>query len=454
MDMKRGRSLYTIFLKYLIIFCVLSIILIFSLIITVNTAINFNIIKPANYVQNQVENLKIEVERGSQLDEDKIPYPSKYAFFNNENEIVKTNLDEEELKEVNKYLDGERGNSKFFYTKIPFNSGICIIRYDIKAHFTSKFWNDLIPYPEILLISIFLIGFILTACIIAIKFEKKLKKELYPLKASTEKIMNQDLDFEVIPSDVKEFNEVLTSISNMKTALKKSLKEQWHIEQEKENQISALAHDIKTPITIIKGNAELLNESDLCEEDKEFAKYIINNADKIEKYISTLIDISKSGMGECKLNENINTDIIIDELKGELNMICSLKDIKIITSLNYKSKFFVSNKDLLKRAIINIMLNAVDYSPEKSEIEFIVNENEEMLEFTIRDSGKGFTENGLRNATNQFFMEASERKVGKHYGMGLYIAESVARMHGGFVVIKNREYKTGAEVSLAINIKS
>ena len=453
MDIKKGKSLYTIFLRYLVSFCVLSIILIFSLIIVFNMAVNFKILKPANYVQNQVEKLKLEVDKGAQLDEDKIPYPSKYVFFNEKNEIVKTNSNEEELKNANRYLEGENFKSKYIYTKIPYEGGTCVIGYDIKAHFTSKFWNDLIPYPEALLICIFLFGFISIACIIAVKFEKKLKKELYPLKSSTEKIMNQDLDFEIIPSDVKEFNDVLISISNMRTALKKSLQAQWDIEQEKKNQICALAHDIKTPITIIKGNAELLNESELCEEDKEFARYIINNTDKIEKYVEILMDISKSDMGEYKLNENIKTDEILDELKSELYMLCSLKDIKVVTNVNYKTKSFISNKELLMRAIINIISNAVDYSPTNSEIEFVVSENEGMLTFTIRDSGMGFSENGLINATNQFYMEASERKVGKHYGMGLYIAESVARKHGGFVILKNREDKSGAEVSLMINTK-
>lgn len=49
-------------------------------------------------------------------------------------------------------------------------------------------------------------------------------------------------------------------------------------------------------------------------------------------------------------------------------------------------------------------------------------------------------------------MESSERKVGKHYGMGLYIADSIAKKHNGFVVLKNRKDKSGAEVSLIINI--
>lgn len=454
MDIKREKDLYTIFLRYLFSFCVLSILLIFSLILIFNIGVNCNILQAANYVENQVEKLKKEVDEGLKLDESKIPYPSKYVFFNDKNEIVKTNISEEELKEVNMYVNGDNLKSKDIYSQIHFEGGMCVIKYDIKVHFTSVFWNNLIPYPELLLISIFLIGFVVIGITIAINFGKKLKKELYPLKLSTEKIMNQDLDFEVMKSNIKEFNEVLASISNMKIELKKSLQAQWYIEQEKKNQICALAHDIKTPITIIKGNAELLNESELCEDDKEFARYIINNADKIEKYVSTLIDISNSEMGTYKLNENLKTEEILDELKKEFCMLCSLKNIKIFRHINYKTKSFISNKELLMRAITNIISNAVDYSPERSEIEFVVSENEGMLKFTIRDSGKGFTDSGLKNATSQFYMEASERKVGKHYGIGLYIAEAVAKKHGGYVILKNREDKVGAEVSLVINIKS
>ena len=178
MDIKRGKSLYMIFLGYLISFCILSIIWIFSLVAFINISVNKDIIKPANYMENQVEKLKLEAKQGLKFDSSNV------------------------------------------YDKIIFKDGTCIIGYDIKAHFTSRILHDLIPYPEKLLIVVFLTGFIFIALIIAIQFGKKLKKELYPLKLSTEKIMNQDLDFEVKNSDVKEFNEVLISISNMKIALK------------------------------------------------------------------------------------------------------------------------------------------------------------------------------------------------------------------------------------------
>ena len=89
MDIKRGKSLYMIFLGYLISFCILSIIWIFSLVAFINISVNKDIIKPANYMENQVEKLKLEAKQGLKFDSSKIPYSSNYIFFDNKNKVVK-----------------------------------------------------------------------------------------------------------------------------------------------------------------------------------------------------------------------------------------------------------------------------------------------------------------------------------------------------------------------------
>ena len=104
MDIKRGKSLYMIFLGYLISFCILSIIWIFSLVAFINISVNKDIIKPANYMENQVEKLKLEAKQGLKFDSSKIPYSSNYIFFDNKNKVVKANTNEDETKNINKYL--------------------------------------------------------------------------------------------------------------------------------------------------------------------------------------------------------------------------------------------------------------------------------------------------------------------------------------------------------------
>ena len=73
----------------------------------------------------------------------------------------------------------------------------------------------------------------------------------------------------------------MMSLEKMKAALKDSLQQQWESEQQKNRQISALAHDIKTPLTVVRGNAELLAEGELKEEDQECVLEILKNVDYI-----------------------------------------------------------------------------------------------------------------------------------------------------------------------------
>lgn len=79
--------------------------------------------------------------------------------------------------------------------------------------------------------------------------------------------------------------------------------------------------------------------------------------------------------------------------------------------MSYKTKIIIGNKELLMRAIVNIMSNAVDYSPTKSEIEFVVSEKEGMFIFTIRDSGRGFTEGGLKMPQVNFIWKQMKEKL-------------------------------------------
>lgn len=449
---KKEVTLYNVFIRYLVSFCLLTFLSILLPFLILTTGINTGILLPANYAQNNIEKVKHQLLNNSEFNEVEITYPYKYGFYNEELEIQSSNLKENQINEAYKYLKGDSFKSNYIYTKIQLNDGICVIAYDIKAHFSSQKLNDVILYPEIFIIILVFILFFLNSVILVRSFGKKLKSELKPLKNSTELIISKNLDFEVDPTNIKEFNEILTSIDNMKEALKESLETQWKSEQKKKEQMAALAHDIKTPLTIIKGNAELLSENELLGEDKEYTDYIIRNANKIEQYTSLLIDISKAESEIDYKMELIDFHGFMNNLRDEFNMMCKRKKIKGIIDTNNPPIKFNGNKELLLRALNNIIINAIDHSREEDTVDLGIRMENNKLIFTVKDCGTGFSKEGLKNATNQFYMEESERKVGKHYGIGLYIAETIAKKYGGEIVLKNRDDMQGAEVSLAINI--
>ena len=130
------------------------------------------------------------------------------------------------------------------------------------------------PSPEILLYIFIAINCIAVCVILTAKFAKNMRTQLSPLFEATRQVAEQNLDFEVGHSKIKEFEDVLCSFANMKDNLKISLEKQWNAEQLQREQIAALAHDLKTPLTVIQGNIDLINETELDDEQRLYAGYI------------------------------------------------------------------------------------------------------------------------------------------------------------------------------------
>ena len=140
---------------------------------------------------------------------------------------------------------------------------LCIVNYFIEARYTNAVWNRYLPSPAIMLVILFVLLFLVQTVILARSFGKHLSRRLEAMNEMTQKIQRRDLEFDEEHSDIKEIDQVMDSLYKMKCALKESLEEQWNQEKETQEQIAALAHDIKTPLTIIKGNAQLLEEGSL-----------------------------------------------------------------------------------------------------------------------------------------------------------------------------------------------
>ena len=107
---------------------------------------------------------------------------------------------------------------------------------------------------------------------------------------------------------------------------------------------------------------------------------------------------------------------------------------------------------MLKRALLNIISNAVDYGQEEGILCFtacIVNES---IEFIVEDSGKGFTNEEIKYAKEQFYQGDKSRNSKNHYGMGLYIAQKFIENHNGSIILSNSEKLSGAKVTVTIPI--
>lgn len=171
---------------------------------------------------------------------------------------------------------------------------VVLLRY----RFTSKFNNSILqricPASDLLLVGLIVIEIIILLFLVSHWFGKYTGRKIDKLLFVTQKIEKQDLDFQIENSGIFEVDRALFALEHLKQALKTSLTEQWQADKLRQDQISALAHDLKTPLTIIRGNTELLYDMALTDNQKECADYIEGSVVQMQDYVETLIDMTKT----------------------------------------------------------------------------------------------------------------------------------------------------------------
>lgn len=215
-------------------------------------------------------------------------------------------------------------------------------------------------------------------------------------------------------------------------------------------QIAALAHDLKTPLTVIQGNADLISETELDEEQRLYAEYISSSSEQMQLYIRTLIDISRAASGYQLHMEDIDVLSYVEQLRGQIDALCQTKKIGLQMELEHLPDVLSADKLLLERAIMNVINNAMDYSPQDSSIHISIIGGKQHLKITVTDAGPGFSQEDLLHAKEQFYMADHSRSSNMHFGMGLFITKSIVQQHGGQLDLSNSEKTGGAQVTISI----
>lgn len=442
----KNIRLRTFFVQYL-----LALFVGFLLIVLISVGLFFTSLKTGfiisvGDVEANIESKKTEIASAKTVSADLIPETCEYAVVSENGEFLSGSMTKSEVDDAWNVIQSGRRTSGISlmtglnvqcYFQIERQNEFVIVKYSALSQFSAEFLREHLPAPEIVLFWTILAAILAKIILLSRLYGRKISRKLIPLQTATEKIENKDLEFEVQYSGIQEIDVALQSLESMKTELKRSLETQWKIEQTRKMQISALAHDIKTPLTVVRGNAEMLNDTDQTGEQREFTHYILKNANQMEQYVQMLIELSKAEGGYLLQRENVNTRAFLDELYSRIHALVSIKHLK--TEFEEKNLPEIINLDssLMQRAIMNIVSNAVDYSPDGGLIQFFVSAENHRFRFTVEDSGKGFSAEDLKNATMQFYQGDSSRSSKSHYGMGLFIVDSIVRQHGGSLSIAN-----------------
>ena len=413
-----------------------------------NVLVNTGRIYPANYAERKINEAYDLIQEADEVTEDMIPPLCHYVIFSLEGEKLKGNMSENSLEIAWNAANQGAVSGRYFYKVIYRPKEYVVLQYRLTPMYRSAFLREHFIEPQNLMTIMVVLCGMAIILLPSMFFGKKMKEKIQPVMKAVEKIKNQDLEYEVSYCGVKEIDDCLLSINEMRIALKDSLERQWQTEQDKNRQMSALAHDIKTPLTVVRGNAELLSETDLTEEQKNYMEYVISSASQIQNYVQTLIEVTQSIDGYQYNVKKVRTADLLEDIRKQTLGLAEVYRLKINWKEKWDSKTVYIVYDQIVRAVMNIIINAAEHTVEGGTIHISMEEQDGKLTFTVEDMGSGFTKEALLHGTEQFFMDDASRSGGRHYGIGLFSAETIAKWHGGRVLLTNSEETGGAKVEI------
>lgn len=453
--MKHKTHLYTIFVKYLILFCVISLFVVGGLFTAFVVMVNMEVIYPANYIENQLEMVRETVQNTEEVIKDLIPSGCSYGIYNEDGTYKGGTFSREEQEKAwNAYKDrtGQAGggNGYKFYDR---EKEICVVRYPVRAAWEKAKLNDTLPSPDAICFLLAAAVFFTLNILLVRHYSRYLKKQLLVLTGVAKKIQDQDLEVQRGDSSVCEIDEVLESMDQMKGALKNSLEQQWLMEEHRKEQAAAIAHDIKTPLTVIRGNSELMAEAELLEEVQEYNEYIRQSVEEIEGYLKELQKMLRSEVTEELQIVPFPVSEFARRIVQAAEGIAFQKNIRFQLTGGMETYQLLGDKEALYRAVLNIVANAVDFTPEGGGVCLEMKLEGDMCRITVTDEGRGFTEEELRHATERFYQGEKSRGLTGHYGMGLSIAAAFMRQQNGALELANSEETSGGKVTLRIPVQ-
>ena len=418
--------------------------------------VSIGAIYPLTSISTAIEREKDNLRSVRQVEESDIPYPCEYVIFTKDGQYAGGSIGLEYSTAIwNTCMEGGRTrDGSYLYSVIEREDEILILRYRMTAQFGNAALRSIFPSADWLLVVTILLEILISLIAISFIFGKYLGKKIDKLLTVVHKIEDQDLEFEIQKSRLFEVDQALDALDHMRIALRQSLERQWYDDKMRQEQLSALAHDLKTPLTIICGNTELLFDTSLSAEQRECAEYIENSSLQMQEYVQALIAAAKSWDSYKPCMKRVSMDSLLLELKNQIDGLCAVNSISLHWDCGHYPAYITADHDLLIRMLINVLSNAVEHTPQGGEVIFEIEEHSNELFFLITDTGKGFSDEALKHATEQFFMEDDSRISKSHYGIGLYVAASIAKKHNGKIILENSAVAGGAKVTIQISLKN
>ena len=277
----------------------------------------------------------------------------------------------------------------------------------------------------------------------AVYYRKKLREPITQLQNGVERIQEDNLDFHIEYDGDDELGRLCCSMEKMRRELRQKHKALWESLEQRKLLNASVSHDLRTPITVLKGYLDYLEKN--IPQDKLTEDMLLDTVlsmqgaiNRLELYVESVRDIEKIENIEIeKRSENVK--LLLNELRSNVQQLAGNKEIIISNDITVDK--IQIDKGVFFRILENLLQNALRYA--EKQVSINLSHKKDFLILTVKDDGKGFSAADLEKATTVFYSNDKEKQ---HFGIGLSVCKILCEKHGGLLYVGNQKEK-GAYVT-------
>ncbi len=311
-----------------------------------------------------------------------------------------------------------------------------------------KSWYEIKQFLIAVLVS-FIILLVFTTSITAYFYGRyRSKKDISIFTSSVNSLFNSDMDELMLP---KKYSEIETQLMRIKAMSQKNQQLVQTEMQRKNDLITYLAHDLKTPLASIIGYLSLLDEEpDMPMNQKvKYVRIALEKANRLEELINEFFDITRFNLQSIVLNKGkIKLEFMFHQLVEEFYPLLEPQGKQVVISVP-DDLILVGDADKLARVFNNILKNAIAYSYENSIIEISAFKNIDNITITFRNQGDPIPPHKLDTIFDKFYRLDSARSTNTGgAGLGLAIAKEIILAHNGTITVESNVENTTFTITI------
>ncbi|MCH5321022.1 MAG: HAMP domain-containing histidine kinase [Eubacterium sp.] len=307
-----------------------------------------------------------------------------------------------------------------------------------------------------LIVLIIALLFIIAIAVISFITTQTIVKPIKKIAQGADEISRGNLDYDIDYKSTNELGQTVDSFNEMRRRLKVSIEEQRKSVEERKALVAGIAHDLRTPLTSVKGYAEGLADgiADTPEKQKTYIKIIRDSIDDMEKTLDDLLTISKLEISGYELNK---TDVSVKEFFSD-----GAEEIKrILDNVGFEFEYennceddteICIDVDRFPRVISNIISNSIKYKKEdiQGKVSVVIDEYERSVIIEISDNGIGVDKASLSKIFDIMYRaDPARTRVSEGSGLGLSVCKQIVELHSGSIWARSEE---GEGLSIFISL--